>query len=349
MSYSPSFGLKSLALASALLVPFTATSFGSLVAYYTLDDLGAGVSNLGTDGATSDLSPPSAAATPTVIPGLIGDGALGFDGNDILRTIITGNAGDDIIAYGFTMSIWISSVTLDTSRDTVMTISDRAAGDKYYGVGVQTVGTAPNQVAQPELVRRNGNFTELDATGTVNANGADWINVVAIFGTSGAELYVGGKLSNTANGAPTFVTTLDTLSVGGFLRNGSTTTPTDPFFGNADDIGLWDNALVASDVALINGLGLLGGIGLDQIDEAQALNSMATGATGVIGGFQWQKVTGLSGTTGDFGGSFAGQNAFIVTAPDGSGIQLIPEPGSATLLLGAAVGLLGWRRRSTAA
>jgi hypothetical protein len=318
-----------------------AESRGALTAYYTLDDLAGGIQNLGTDGASSDLSAPTAAATPTpVLDGIIG-GALSFDGNDVIRALAAGNAGDDVLGYPFTLSIWLRSVTVDATRDAAFGISDTAAGDRYYVVGAQ--GT--NGRAEAEMVRRNPGFTELNATGT-DVQGGAWTNVVAVFGETTAEIYVAGKLSASAPISQTFNPTVNAISVGGFLRTVSgNVTLTDPLTGQADDAGLFDTGLGAADVALINGLGLTGGIGLDQVQAAQALNAMVTGSTMQIGSATWQKVTGLTGTVGDFGGTVAGGDAFIVTSLSGDGIQVIPEPSAAGLIALGVLGLMSRRSR----
>ena len=313
-------------------------SRGALTAYYTLDDLAGGIQNLGTDGATSDLSAPTAAATPTpVLDGIIG-GALSFDGNDVIRALAAGNAGDDLLSYPFTLSIWIRNVATDTARDAAFGISDIAAGDRYYVVGSQGVGGR----AEVELIRRNTQFTELNAAGT-DVSGSTWTNIVGVYGPTDAEIYVGGKLVASAAIGQTFNPTVNTISIGGFLRNGGT--HTDPFAGQADDAGIFDTGLGAADVALINGLGLTGGIGLDQVQAAQALNAMVTGSTMQIGSATWQKVTGLAGTAGDFGGTVAGGDAFIVTSLSGDGIQVIPEPSAAGLIVLGVLGLMGRRSR----
>jgi hypothetical protein len=333
-------GSRALALSLAFAFAFATSAQAALTAYYTLDNLGAGIQNLGSDGFTSDLSAPNAGATPVVVAGLLGSGALRFDGNDLLRNLGPGNAADDLAGYPFTMSLWVNSVVVDTTRDTVFTISNRTPGDMYYGTGVQAVSGR----AEPELVRRNTAFTEVNAASTTDASGPGWVNIVSVFGLTSAQLYVNGKLSGTGGAPPSFVGALDTINIGGFLRNGSTTTPTDPFSGIADDIGLFDIGLAASDAALINGLGQLGGIGLDAWDAAQALNAMSIGSVAQVGGFDWQKVGGLAGTTGDFGGSIVGEDAYIVTANDGTGIQLIPEPATGVILASGLSLLFGSRR-----
>lgn len=315
---------------------------GALTAYYTLDNLSSGVANQGTTGSASDLSPADAAATPTPVSGGIRGGALSFDGGDLLRNIDAGNAGDLLTGYPFTMSVWMRNVTVDSSRDAVFGVSDRAQAGRYYVTGTQ--GVSGRQ--EPELIRRNPDFTELNATGA-NVSGTAWTHVLSIFGTGGAQIFVNGQSVNSVTGGQTFDASVNTISIGGFLRNNSTTTPTDAFAGQADEIGLFDNALTAVDAALINGLGHLGGVGLDQLDEAQALNGSAFGSTAFIDGVQWRRAAGLTGAQGAYGGTLAGGDAFIVTDGAGNGIRVVPEPGAVAVLGAGLVGLL-LRRRARA-
>jgi hypothetical protein len=327
------------AIAAAVALSLVTSAHASLSAYYTLDDLNAGLQNRGSNGSASDLTALNASTTPTLVAGGIVGSALSFDGNDLLRSLTAGNAGDNLAAYPFTMSIWLRNPQLDTARDAVFSVSDRTVGDRYYSLGVEAVAGR----GEPELIRRNTTFTPLDATGT-DVSGGTWMNIAGVFGTSTAEIYVNGKLANSGAISQTFNPSVNTLNIGGFLRNNGTT-PTDPYRGEADEAGLFDTALLASDIALINGLGLTGGIGLDQLDEAQALDAMVTGATGQIGGATWQRVSNLAGTTGDFGGSVAGGDAFIVTDDAGNGLRVVPEPASAALLLLAGGALALQRRR----
>ena len=340
---SPFASARLLPVAATIL--FTVSSHAALTAYYSLDDLSSGLVNLGTDGATSDLSAGDAASTPTIVTGLFG-GALHFDGNDLLRALTSGNAGDDIASYPFAMSLWVSNVIAPATagtRSTMFTISNRAVGSTYYGTGAQLVGGR----AEAELIWRNTAFTEVNATGS-NLAGPTWTNVLTVFRSTGAEIYVGGKLSGSSGAGQSFSATVDTINLGGFLRNGSLTTITDPYNGDLDDVGLFNTALVASDAALVNGLGHLGSIGLDWLDEAQALNALPIGSTANIAGFEWRKANGLTGTTGDFGGSLAGEDAYIVTASDGTGLQLVPEPATGLLTVIGVTALAARRRRAPA-
>lgn len=333
-------------IATTSLLVFAATLLGnsaargSLSAYYTLDDLSAGTQNRGTNGNASDLSALNPASTPTIVAGGIVGAALSFDGNDLLRSLTAGNAGDNLSTYPFTLSIWVRNALLDTARDAVFSISDRTVGDRYYSLGVEAV--TPGR-GEPELIRRNTTFTPLDATGT-DVSGANWTNVSGVFGITTAEIFVNGKSINSGAISQTFNPSVNTLNIGGFLRNNATT-PTDPYRGEADEAGLFDTALLPGDIVLINGLGLTGGIGLDQLDEAQALNAMPPGATGQIGNATWRRVTDLAGTTGDFGGSVAGGDAFIVTNDAGNGLRVVPEPACGSLLFVGALALTSRRRR----
>ena len=222
-------------------------SRGALTAYYTLDNLAAGIQNRGTDGATSDLTSVDAAATPTPVAGGINGGALSFDGGDLLRVIGGGNAGDDIQSYPLTLSLWLwlRNVPVAGARKAAFTISDNALGDRYYNIGVETTSGR----AEPEMVRRNGTFTPLDALGG-DVAGSSWTNVVALFGPTTADIYLGGKFVNSAPISQSFNASVNTLTLGGFLRNNSTTTATDPFTGELDEAGLFDTALSPADIAL---------------------------------------------------------------------------------------------------
>lgn len=76
---------------------------------------------------------------------------------------------------------------------------------------------------------------------------------------------------------------------------------------------------------------------------------MGIGSQAVVGGILWGKVNLPGGVTGDFGGTVAAGNAFIVTAGGvGIAVTVVPEPGKFALVsLGFSVFLIR-RHRPTA-
>ncbi|MGC4005833.1 MAG: PEP-CTERM sorting domain-containing protein [Pirellulales bacterium] len=313
----------------------------ALTAYYTLDNTTTGIANQGTTGAVSNLVAANGGASGTTT-GIIGGGALTFAGGFLTATT-AGNAGDLLSAYPFTMSIWVNTPDIPgtTASAAAMSVSLKTPSDQYFQIGAFNDDIA-------EMVVRNGAFQEVNST--ANISGGTWRLITAVYAAGSQTIYVDGKASGTPGTLGTaFPANLDALSIGGLLRN-NVTTPSDPFPGSLDDAGLFNTALTAADAALINGLGRTGGIGLDQLDEAQALLAASTGSTALIGGATWQRVTGLTGTIGDWGGSVSGGNAFIVAGAGGDGLQLvataIPEPGTwAALAILTVCGFAVGRRR----
>lgn len=103
------------------------------------------------------------------------------------------------------------------------------------------------------------------------------------------------------------------------------------FRGWMDDVAIYDDAFAgnesvtpAASAALLHGLGRLGAGGVEALPAAQAL--WVAGGSATLGGRTWHKLAGLPGTTGDFGGSLAAGDAFIVLDATGNGIALFDTP-----------------------
>jgi hypothetical protein len=194
----------------------------------------------------------------------------------------------------------------------------------------------------------------LEAQGAARTSSADlsldndgWHHVFVSFtGGTGASLnnatvYIDGKVVTLASNATAITTNAAPLVIGGSNHTADTTRN---FHGLIDDVGVWNNALAATDAALVNGLARIGDNNLSALASAAALWGGLVNDTAVINGVMWEKVTGLSGSLGDWSqiGGANGSGSFIVLDGSGGGLVVIPEP-SASLL--AVFGLCGLLRR----
>lgn len=319
---------------------------GALTAYYTLDNadvattVGSGLKNGGMDGATSNLALMSGKTDGTVQAGIIGN-ALAFSSTLYKTTNTTTNAVVDLgNTYPYTLSIWVHAPASGFAGTVAMGTTNLASSDRYAYLGLQTstgdvIASRRNSTSFPQV-------TSDSNTPTTSGAAAKWHHIVGVFaGRQSTILYLDGKqvLHDTTSDA-TFVG--NTLTLGGVVRN--STEVLSAYSGSLDDAGLFSTALTAVDIALINGLGNTGGSGLPWLDEAQALNAAAVNTTADINGKTWKRVNNLTGAVGDWGGSVASMNAYIVTSNSGDGIAVVPEPASLGML-GAAATLLMRRRK----
>jgi hypothetical protein len=341
-------GLDALALSVIGIALCAAPASGAMTAYFTLDNPndattpGSGLKNLGTLGSNSNLVvsgvPAGGGNAPLPVTGFIGGGvgtgALSFDGvDDGLLTNTSSDAADDLSGYSYTMSLWMNAPA--SSGGTTMGLSATASFNRYFNLG-NSSGTAT-------INRRNTTATGT-SSGVPLPN--EWQHVAGVFlNTTTALIYVNGKLAATQSTSAISSVDPNSLSIGNIYRTSSGVYgPFSAYKGALDDAGLFNTALAESDIALINGLGQTGRLGLDWLDEAQALNASALETTALINGVRWERVSGLVGAMGDFGGTVAGKDAYIITGPDGNGIA-IPEPALAGPVIGLGVMLLRRTRK----
>lgn len=299
------------------------------------------------DGSTSDLSVYS--NSPIVVAGQIGGGALSFNGanGNLLYAATAGNAADDLSAYPVTFSFW----TKTASTANGLVIMDVASTSTTFLSSGNPTSTDYIQIqansGEVRAVRRtlNSNSNNTRAHNSTNGSLTDqgWHQVIAIAEQASVTFYFDGKFDSTTSLSLGFPTTIDSIAFGGYYRT-SVTGPTSFFTGSIDDAGLF-TSLTAADAALINGLGRTGGLGLDVLGDAQALLAASLDSTAVFGGTTWKHVTGLTGVVGAWGGSVAGQDAYIVTGLGGEGIVQVPEPGACIAIGTAMAGFLACRRR----
>ncbi len=319
-----------LSLAAATLLLSIHTTRAALVDYYTLDD-----NTLTASGGRTDISGSSAGGgnlinkngpgNVSLVTGKI-SGALQFP-----NTLDFTTAAVNSLALPLTFSIWVNTTAVLDEVDRAIALSDAAQTTRDFGLAIT------NPTRQAAQIARNGSVPNSSiAPGSINDG--NWHLITGVFASAANRmLYLDGKLASSSTVSTSLWTNNSTtvINVGGVLRSSGVV---ETFNGALDDAGVFNTALTAADIALINGLGQTASLGLDQLDEAQALNASVVGAGLQIGGVTWFKADNLSGATGDYGGSAANYDAFIITDGDaGLGITTVPEPHALILVgLGAA-------------
>lgn len=98
------------------------------------------------------------------------------------------------------------------------------------------------------------------------------------------------------------------------------------FAGWIDDLGIWNRALTAEEVALLHGLAAVGDNDLRWLEAAAALWQRPVGATARINGHTWRRVNGLRGEPGDWMRVVTpnGAGSFVVLDAQGGGLQITP-------------------------
>lgn len=162
----------------------------------------------------------------------------------------------------------------------------------------------------------------------------DYIHVAVTFtANQHASLYINGILDTDVNTTANTAATINGANNRGFEigNRGSLNVP--GFIGNIDDYVLKDDMISAQQVALIHGLGRLGGVaygsgGMPGADIDAVLNAFNTQSSAVVGGETWTYLANLNQGTivGASGGSVSGGDAYIVLGADGSGVVLQSAP-----------------------
>ncbi len=176
-----------------------------------------------------------------------------------------------------------------------------------------------------------------------NVDRGDWHLNVVTFASGTADWYVDGTLQKTIS------TTFNGLPGDLFLGNHSTAWNRD-FHGWIDDLGIWNEVLPLERIHAIENLAQWASLNYN-LGEAQQLFDIfdaGPGAEGIVGGEPWRYVSSLDVT--DAPGAvlnMGGWDYLILGGAEGSrmGVQMIPEPGSAALLLCAALSLLLFSRK----
>jgi hypothetical protein len=326
-----------LSLAAATLLLSIDATRGALVDYYTLND-----NTLTAGGGRTDVSGSSAGGgnlvnkngpgNVSLVTGKI-SGALQFP-----NTLDFTTAAVNSLALPLTFSIWVNTTAILDEVDRAIALSDAAQTTRDFGLAIT------NPTRQAAQIARNGSVPNSSvAPGSINDG--NWHLITGVFASAtNRMLYLDGKLASSSTVSTSLWTNNSTtvINVGGVLRSSGVV---ETFNGALDDAGVFNTALTAADIALINGLGQTASVGLDQLDEAQALNASTVGTGMDIGGVTWFKTDNLSGETGDYGGSLSTGVAYIITdGAAGLGITNVPEPHSLILLACGALAAASRRR-----
>lgn len=238
--------LLMLTLLAAAVVPVCEVR-AVMVARWTLDDNSAGLQNLGTDGSGSDLVPAPVEAsiaggpTFTASGGILG-GYATFTGNQALVNTTAGNAGDDLTGYPFTLSAWIRP-TANTARGAAVGIINGAVADQYFSIGTET----PAEGSDLQAVRRNTAFLATEGTGTAStiANGS-WHHIAVVNASAtSSRLYLDGAQVGSSTTSVNFSTGVNAIGIGAMRRSAGFI---DKFFGDIDDVQIYNDALIASQI-----------------------------------------------------------------------------------------------------
>ncbi len=175
---------------------------------------------------------------------------------------------------------------------------------------------------------------------------ATWTATTGTGGTGSAAFYVDGEqydsVSNvgTATSASAYTaggaTVLgDDVTSGGVPKTGVS------IVGSYDDYAAWNNVLSATEVKTMYNLGN-SALNYGAADAQKLFDLFAAGSgTALVGGQTWAPATGLAGTAATVSANY------VVLDGAGGGVQVVPEPGTLSLLLAGAIGLLvfAWRKR----
>lgn len=344
---------RSLAVLIPLLV-MSQASDAALIDHWTFDtDLSdsAGTANLTATAATN------AAAGGNTSSFQLGGGSLGGASNGLLDGLDdqAATAGNFSLSgtAARTLSAWFKAPADQGPQDNGPTIMGMGGTNSTAGQRFDIrLSASSGSINDPYDGYLRGEFQGGARMSTTNLNVNDnvWHNVFVTYsggaGSTAAAvtMYLDGKAVTLGASSVALNTVAAPFMVGGSnyisdsVRN---------FYGLIDDVGVWNNSLTATDAAIVNGLGRIGDNNLAFAGDAATLFAGNVGDQATINGATWKKVSGLTGSLGDWQQSNGanGAGSYVVLDGAGNGIQVVPEPSSILLGAGGLLGLLALRRR----
>lgn len=149
----------------------------------------------------------------------------------------------------------------------------------------------------------------------------EWHHAVLVYRGNGQlsdhSLYIDGRFARNASGTNAVNTAISPIRIGtGSQRGHGGNAIERDFSGWLDDFAIFDEALNATEVALLHGLGRIGGINASQLTSASSLWQSDLGTQSTIGSARWAKTNLLNGAVGDVVSLSTGGQGVVLDAPE---------------------------------
>ena len=346
----------------------------TVFAYYPFDQETSSVTPDGQSDNDLTLGADNGAPATIDSASMFGAGAVKSTQVEAYAQLANGDPDFDVAYTQFSIALWANQAggwaegTSSRSRY----LAGKYATGSNRGWSLDVRGGAVNQICLSAFSTNDPHDPNLFAiTDMDTALAADeFHHVVATFDAAGTSpetqiaIYVDGirqqglDFSTKYGTPPEPISHLNGVNANNFQILNRGLTANDPnagggFIGSIDDCLLATGpVLTDKQVALLHGLGRLAGVSygsgtINGEELASVLDAYDAQGLAVAGGETWYYSDNVGGgnTIGTIGGSVATGDAFIVLGTDGSGVNLVPEPGCLTLLLGILVAFTALRCR----
>jgi hypothetical protein len=152
------------------------------------------------------------------------------------------SGGTPITAAPFTFGGWITADSSMSANGVFLAISDTASNDDFWELFVNNAGGVLSFAVRPQPTIEFSGTTDLTSSGGVTYHHCLGVERSA----TNRELYVDGTSENTNTTSRT-PSGIDSLSIGFLFTNGDS----DPFFGDAAHMALWDTDLNDDEISAL--------------------------------------------------------------------------------------------------
>ncbi len=341
------FGMLLMVLA---IVAFTvATSQAALLSALSLDD------GSGAVAANSVPAGPAGAVVGNPVwlsaaNSAVGASALQFDGSGDWVDQGAGFVPNGAGMFTGTWSLWMKASSDDGNNLITARKGDSPNVGIYSYQGLHMYAKTDLRAGTLDFSTPFGNVYD----GDWHLVTVSWNAATGAAGTGSGQFYVDGNatattmVTNTITTGQTFGSPFD---AGGIIGDcGGSGLPYASKAASFDDFASWSDRITDIDAKSLYNLGV-SGLDYGDADAQKLWDLFAAGSgTAVVGGQTWSVASGLAdpgnGIVGQNGAGGVGAN-YVVLNGNGGGVQVVPEPGTLSLLLAGAIGLLvfAWRKR----